>query len=101
MIRKIIGYLKKLRLSVKTLKWIVWLFLLYAVIGGSSGFFMFYKLWREKRNLTRSIAIEQKKRDWLTEEVQGLKNDPAKIEKVARQEYMMGAEDEVIIKIVE
>jgi len=97
--KNIKAFLRHARLS-RIFLWGVGLILLYAIVGGSSGFYMFYKLWREKKVLQKEIQLQQKKHAYLKKEVAALqKNDPAKIEEVARKEYMMGAKDEIIIKV--
>ena len=94
-------YLNNLPISRKWL-WIgVCLVLLYIFVGGHSGFYAQVKLWQEERDLKKEIQYQTKKQEWLNEEEDRLENDLARIEKEAREKYMMGKKDEIIIKVKE
>lgn len=78
----------------------VLLFVVVFVLG-DTGFYNFARLHYEKHQIKNELNKARKENEVLQQEVDALKNDTSRIEKVAREEYGMAARDEVIIKVRE
>jgi cell division protein FtsB len=75
-------------------------FLLFFVFG-DTGFYNYARLHYRRHQTKNEIEQAKKQNAFLEQKVDALTNDSSFIEKVAREEYDMAAEDEVIIKIRE
>lgn len=76
------------------------LFLLFLLIlVGDNGLLDMNKLQKGKRDLTRKNEELARENVSLYREIDRMKNDPAYLESVARQELGVIAEDEVILKV--
>ncbi|OGC09665.1 hypothetical protein A2V82_13465 [candidate division KSB1 bacterium RBG_16_48_16] len=95
------AFLSNIRISRRWLRIIGGLVLLYIFVAGDSGIYTQYKVWKEGRSLQEQIRQEQARQAWLLNERSRLETDPARIEKEAREKYMMGQDDEIIIKVKE
>ena len=76
------------------------LFLVYIFLFGDYGA---YRIWKQKKEiaqLQQTIEALHLKQHELEEVTERLKNDPEYLEKVAREEYGMIKEGEIIYKIV-
>jgi len=62
------------------------------------GFLKLRELKRQNRNLERRIEILAKTNEELKKEKEKLENDPAYIEKIAREKLGMTRRDEIILK---
>ena len=83
-------------------KWLWWLiaaFILYIFLLGPTGFYRIYRLYRLNRELQAKIIAATEANEQLKKEQEALKNDPARIEREAREQYGMARPDEVIIKV--
>ena len=71
----------------------------YLLVAGNYGFYSQFKTWKESSELQQEIERQKAQHQWLEQEKDSLEHDLARIEKEAREKYMMGKKDEVIIKI--
>ena len=81
----------------KRLLWVGALLMLgYLLIGGEYNFYNLFNMKTRKKQLAREIIKAEKERETLYNEIDKLKNDSTYIEKIAREEYMMGKKEEKI-----
>jgi cell division protein FtsB len=62
-----------------------------------------YRIWKQKKELAQlrqTIQVLRQKQEQLKRDVDLLRNDPESIEKIAREEYGMIREGELLYKIV-
>ena len=79
---------------------VVFLFLVYVFLFGDYGA---YRIWRQKREiaqLEQTIEALRLRQEELQREIYLLQNDSEYIEKIAREEYGLTKEGEIIYKIV-
>ncbi|MBN1541366.1 septum formation initiator family protein [candidate division KSB1 bacterium] len=72
----------------------IWLF-----VGGQTGFIRIFKSQQLNHRLQRDIDRSRAHRDWLLVERDRLQNDPARIEREARESYGMARKDEIVLKM--
>lgn len=68
----------------------------YVLFWGEYNFYQLYQLNRENSKLKAEILTTERERAALYEEIEKLKNDSNYIEKIAREQYLMGKQDEKI-----
>ncbi|HNR68782.1 MAG TPA: septum formation initiator family protein [bacterium] len=79
--------------------WLALAATIYLFVAGQSGFVRIYKLQRLNNQLKAEIHQRQTRRDWLVKERDRLLNDPARIEREARETYGMARPDEIVLKM--
>ena len=86
----------------KIRRWIyifVALFLAYVFVFGDYGLYHYVQLLRRKQKIVQELRdLEQRKKE-LEENLKRLQNDPAFLEKVAREKYKLGKPNERIYVI--
>lgn len=89
---------KKSKSSIKTKLIIagVLVILSYVIFWGEYNFYELYQLNRQNQKLIEEIQATEMARDSLHKEIEKLKNDSSYIEKIAREQYLMGKQDEKI-----
>ncbi len=70
--------------------------LFYVLLGGEYNFYQLYQLNKHNNKLKAEILATERERDALYEEIEKLHNDSSHIEKIAREQYLMGKQDEKI-----
>lgn len=78
----------------------LFLFSLYLVFN-EDGLLQYFQLKGEVENLNSEINQTEKKIEKLEKEIDSLRNDPIKIENIARKKYHMKSKNEKLIKIRE
>ena len=68
------------------------------ILFNNKGVWQRYKLEREKKGINEMIKSEEEKHKQYQDEIQSLKTDKSKIEKVAREKYNMKRPGETIYK---
>lgn len=71
----------------------------YVLFWGEYNFYQLYQLNRQNNKLKAEILATEREREALYEEIKKLKNDSNYIEKIAREQYLMGKQDETIYLI--
>lgn len=77
------------------------LFLFFLIIFGDNGVIDLNHVKKERDNLTEENQFIQREITLLSTEINRLKNDPAYIEAIARQELGMIGNDEIILRFKE
>jgi cell division protein FtsB len=88
-----------LKLSRKKIYILSGLVFFYTFVAGRSGFYAQVRLWKQGRDLSDNILLEQQKRKWLKEQVESLSNDRQRIALEGRKVAGLGQKDEIIIQI--
>jgi cell division protein FtsB len=68
------------------------------LFGGPYGLFNLYRLKREKAALTAEIRLLNRQGDSLRQAIERLKNDPAEVERIAREHYGMAKKGEKVFR---
>jgi len=76
------------------------LFLFLFLFGGDYGLFHLFRLKREKKALQADITTLEKEGRELKKQAEKLKDDPAEIERIAREDYGMAKKGEKVFKFV-
>ncbi len=89
---------KKSKTNIKTRLIVIGILgiLSYVLFWGEYNFYQLYQLNRENSKLKAEILTTERERAALYEEIEKLKNDSNYIEKIAREQYLMGKQDEKI-----
>lgn len=72
------------------------LYMTFSFFFGDMGLVKLFKMWETRRGLETEIQSLKQENERLTKEVQALKNDPDKIESVAREKLGMARKGEII-----
>jgi len=80
----------------KILAAIFFLIILYFFFGGDYNIYNLWKYRQKEKDLRSEIQMIDKEREQLTIEIEMLKNDSSYIEKIAREEFKMGKQNEKI-----
>lgn len=84
--------------------WCIWLLsiallFLFLSIFGQNGLLQMGDLMRVRKALVEDIAALQSENMELTKEIEGLKNDPFYVERVAREELNLVRPNEIVFQI--
>ena len=79
---------------------LVTIFVLYLIIN-DDGLFEYYNQKSEINDINNQIQKTENKIEGHKKEIDSLKNDPVKIEEIARKKYHMKSKNEKLIKIKE
>jgi cell division protein FtsB len=70
----------------------------YGVLFGDAGLARILSLKREERRLEAEISRLEQEADDLKQRRERLESDPAYVEKVAREEYLLAHDDELVFR---
>ncbi len=84
----------------RILSWTIAIWFVSAILLGDSGLFSIMRMKGMKSALQDEISALEQTRDEATEYNESLRNDPAAVEKVAREEYGMIKEGETCYRVV-
>jgi len=97
--RGIRQFLSKIRWTRRKLWIIGGILFLYIFVIGRAGFYTQIRLWNDSRKLRQQVIRETQRQEYLQKEVEDFTNNMSRVELEARQEFGMGAKDEIIIKV--
>ena len=85
--------------------WVIWLlflalFFIVLSIFGQNGLLQIGELKVVRKSLIQEVVALQEENDTLKKEIQGLREDPFVIEKVAREELDLVRPDEVVYHVI-
>jgi cell division protein FtsB len=98
-IRRLLQRLSLIKLTRKKLWLLGGLLFLYVFVIGRAGLYTQIRLWNDSRKLRQQIIQEVRKQEFLQKEVKDFTDNMSRIELEARQEFGMGAKDEIIVKV--
>lgn len=78
---------------------VVVLWIGYGVLFGEAGIVRILSLQRKARRLEAEIARLEREAEELKQRRERLQADPAQVEKVAREEYLLARDDELVFRI--